>query len=150
MRWLNTRVDHTGFAPCLQAIALFKAGTPLTHEQNVQVVAELPIYFVTERLISTPGEDLRRQDTGQGAICPETRHEIFTHIGNRTGILTLAQKIVNQVAQAVAAGAGFPPPPPVRRAPARSREDNPHLLRARPGLDRYFLPPNHPRHRART
>src|SRR5258708_6575327 len=135
MRWLNTCVDHTGLAPCLQAIALFKAGTPLAHEQNVQVVAELSIHFVTKRLISTPGENLWGQDTRKGAISPETRHQIFTHIGNRTGILTLAQKIVDQVTQAVAASMILHPSSLKRSILAIISEYNQLLLRAVQGID---------------
>src|SRR5437764_3184463 len=65
---------------------------------------------MTERFVGSPCEDLGSQNAREVAILSEAREEVLAHIGDGAGEVALAQEVVHQVAQAVAASMILHPP----------------------------------------
>src|SRR2546428_5427420 len=131
MFWLYASIDHPGFAPSLQAVTLFEACAPFAYQQDMQVVTELLIDFMTEGLVGSACKHLWSQDAGKIAVLPEARQEMLAHVRNRAGMVALAEKIAHQVAQAVAPGMVLHPTGLESGILAVISEDDQFLLRGR-------------------
>src|SRR5438046_9476446 len=96
MRWFYASIDHPGFAPGLQTITLFEAGTPFTYQQDMQIVTELLVNLMTEGLVGSTCEHLPSQDPGQVPVLPDPRKEMLAHVRSPAGKSKMAQTGVLQ------------------------------------------------------